>query len=143
GAEKKHAFAFDADAEIAAQVPDQPDPVGVVTEGIMKAHRVYRLRDPGALAYLLAKTKRLVLERQRDIEPPPPCGTPALYRLGKGVQRRFQPDVFDVLPRGAGEFGVDLRRFGVRDRVADDRVPVAHRPTQSRSCRPGRRTKFG
>ena len=42
----------------------------------------------------------------------------------KAALRRGQPDVDDVLARLAGELGVDLRRFAMRDRIADHGISV-------------------
>ena len=87
-------------------------------------HGAGRLR---ALARRVRRRERVELERHGDVE--------AACRLrartlssdrGEAAERRQQALVGHGLPGRARERRVDLRRLGVRDRIADDGVAVRH-----------------
>ena len=78
---------------------------------------------PRARSRACARAGRPRLERHRDVEPLAALGAnaPPSRRSRRAAPRAA---VLQVLPGRARERGVDLRRPGVRDRVADDGVAV-------------------
>jgi hypothetical protein len=75
---------------------------------------------------LRSEAERLALERQCDVETARAAGAECPGGLYERVRRREQPLIGQILPGLARKLGVDLRRFAVRDRVADDGVLVRH-----------------
>src|SRR5204863_6711587 len=110
-------------------VADEPGAVSVVAENgcIVELERVDRACLLGAIAALGCEREGLELEGQRDVQALTAGGTKHSDGRSETVawrENRFVTQILFELPR---EFGVNARRLGLRDRVADHGVEIGHR----------------
>jgi len=111
GAQQEHRAGLDLDREIARQVPCQSDPVGVAAAYLhaFEPQCVDRTRPLGALRAPTRKRERLLLERNRHVEPAAPAGAETLDGGPEAVRLDEQRVIRDGLTGLGRESPVDER----------------------------------
>ena len=115
-------------AQVADEIGHQSGAVGVVAEDVVSIEyqRIYCTRTLGARAETFRQRKRLRLERHGDVGAAPARCDELRYAVRKAVRRREDRLIRHVLPGLTGKGCVDLRGFGVGNRVPEYGVTVGH-----------------
>ena len=113
---------------ITGKIANQAYAVGVVAVQTLFAHHqgVHRAGILGACAEDIRQPECALLERQCDVQTTSTRCDELLDVVFEFLQIAQNPLVAHVLPGLPGERRVDLRRFGVFDRIADHGIQVGH-----------------
>ena len=124
----------EGDPVVVPEVPDEPDPVGVVPVDRAAAperERVDRARELGPGGADVGEREGFLLEREGHVHPEPARGPEPADDLPESVPRGGERVVTDPLPGHRREPSVDERRLRVADGMAGHRVAIGGTPNLS------------